>query len=113
MSVSLHTSPLSRTFFVFLPRFSSLNPCHNSYLDKIIERSPNTISMSFPPIVNLGTFKRLVQPTKGANTGKFSGVGMTTPRVCGFIGDPTFRKIPHYLPRALLNYEDCPEVFDT
>jgi hypothetical protein len=68
--------------------------------------------MSFPPITDSGIFKRLVQSTKGgANTGKLSKVGMTTPQVCEFIGDSIIRKIPHYLP--LLNHKDCPEVFDT
>ena len=82
------------------------------YLDKIAETLPNTISMSFPPITDSGIFKRLVQSTKGgANTGKLSKVGMTTPQVCEFMGDSIIRKIPHYLP--LLNHKDCAEVFDT
>ena len=84
----------------------------NSYLDKIAEKLPNTISMSFPPITDSGIFKRLVQSTGGgANTSKLSKVGMTTPQVCEFIGDSIVRKLPHYLP--LLNHKDCPEVFDT
>ena len=83
-----------------------------SYLDKIAEKLPNTISMSFPPITDSGIFKRLVQSTKGgAGTGKLGKVGMTTPQVCEFIGDSIIRKIPHYLP--LLGHEDCPEVFST
>jgi hypothetical protein len=84
----------------------------NRYLDKIAESLPNTISMSFPPITDSGIFKRLVQSVKGgANTGKLSKVGMTTPQVCEFIGDSIIRTIPHYLP--LLNQLDFPEVFNT
>lgn len=68
--------------------------------------------MSFPPITDSGIFKRLVQSSKGgANTGKLSKVGMTTPQVCEFIGDSLVRTLPHYLP--LLNHKACPEVFDT
>ena len=86
--------------------------CFNSYLDKIAEKLPNTISMSFPPITDSGIFKRLVQSTKGgANTAKLSKVGMTTPQICEFIGDSIIRKIPHYLP--LLNLGDCAGVFNT
>jgi len=67
--------------------------------------------MSFLPITDSSIFKRLVNSTKGgANTGKLSKVGMTTPQVCEFIGDSIIRKIPHYLP--LLNHKDRPEVFD-
>jgi len=99
-------------FWGFFSVLSSLNLYFNSYLDKIAEKLPNTISMSFPPITDSGIFKRLVQSTKGgANTGKLSKVGMTTPQVCEFIGDSIIRMIPHYLP--LLNHKDCPEVFDT
>jgi hypothetical protein len=91
-----------RFFLTFLPR----------YLDKIAEKLPNTVSISFPPITDSGMFKRLVTITKGgANTTKLSKVGMTTPQVCEFMGDALIRKIPHYLP--LLNHKACPEVFDT
>jgi hypothetical protein len=97
-------------FFVLLFVLHRLILYHNSYLDKIAEKLPNTISMSFPPITDSGIFKRLVQSSKGgANTGALTKIGMTTPQVCEFIGDSIIRKIPHYLP--LLNHKDCPEVF--
>ena len=83
----------------------------NSYLDKIAETLPNTISMSFPPITDSGIFKRLVQSKGGANTDKLGKLGMTTAQVCEFIGDSIIRRIPHYLP--LLGHESCPEAFPT
>ena len=103
----------AQLYVIYFPFYSSwLDSIYNSYLDKIAEKLPNTISMSFPPITDSGIFKRLVQSTKGgAGTGKLGKLGMTTPQVCEFIGDSIIRKIPHYLP--LLGHEGCPEVFST
>lgn len=82
------------------------------YLDRIADEIPNAISMSFPPIIDSGIFKRLVRATRGkANTAQLTKTGMTTTQVCNFIGDSLVRKIAHYVP--MLAIEDVPETFPT
>jgi hypothetical protein len=82
----------------------------NRYLDRIADVIPNTISMSFPPIIDSGIFKRLVLTSMGkANTAQLIKIGMTTAQVCNFIGDCLVRKIAHYVPMLAIN--DVPDAF--
>jgi hypothetical protein len=84
----------------------------SSYLDRVADTLPNTISMSFPPITDSGIFKRLVVASKGrANTSQLTKTGMTTAQVCNFIGDSLIRRIPHYVPMLATN--DIQETFPT
>ncbi|KAI6142295.1 putative nonribosomal peptide synthetase [Pisolithus thermaeus] len=83
-----------------------------SYLDRISDTLPNTVSMSFPPITDSGIFKRLVLATKGkANTAQLTKTGMTTAQVCNFIGDCLIRRIAHYVP--MLAISDVPNTFQS
>ncbi|KAJ3146079.1 hypothetical protein HDU86_000536 [Geranomyces michiganensis] len=68
------------------------------YLDRIADEMPNTISMSFPPIIDSGIFKRLIAATKGKATAHLTRMGMSTAQVCNFIGDSLIRNIAHYVP---------------
>jgi hypothetical protein len=81
-----------------------------SYLDRMADVLPNTVSISLPPITDSGIFKRLVLSTKGlANTQKLSQTAMTTAQVCNFIGDCLVRSMPHYVP--MLAIDDVPQTF--
>lgn len=73
-------------------------------MDRIADVIPNTISMSFPPIIDSGIFKRLVHAKGGkANTAQLMKTGMTTAQVCNFIGDSLIRKITHYVPMLAID----------
>lgn len=109
--VSLPTLLLSSTFFVPLLYYLPLKWGFNDHLDKIVEKMPNTISVSFLPPADSGIFNRLIQSTKGSvNTRRLSKAGMTTPRFASSSEAPSPARSPTtYLPQR----KGRPEVSDT
>ncbi|KAI8820281.1 putative nonribosomal peptide synthetase [Fimicolochytrium jonesii] len=96
------------------------------YLDRIAEELPNTVSMAFPAITDVGVFRRMLErmAATGSKAGeKLSKMGMTTDQVCNFVGDAIagrrigkkinseLSSIAHYVPMLATDY--IPITFPT
>ncbi|KAJ3020326.1 hypothetical protein HKX48_000987 [Thoreauomyces humboldtii] len=80
------------------------------YFDQIATVLPNTISMSVPPIVDRGVFKRLLREKKSMKSSPLEKIGVTSDQLCEFIGDALCHKVPHYVP--MMSIEHVPAAFE-
>jgi hypothetical protein len=82
------------------------------YLDRIAEHLPKTISISLPPIIDSGIFKRLIRSMKGrSQANQLARAGISTAQACNFIADSLIRRVAHYVP--IMAIKDIPELFSS